>query len=114
MIVAAAAKQWKVAPETVTVAKGVVTSGSNSATLGQLAAAAAVEAVPEKPKLKDASAFTLIGKEGVPRLDSPMKTVANKIYTQDVQLPGMLVATLRRPPRFGGTVKSVDDRRRVT
>lgn len=108
MIVAAAAKRWGVAPETVAVAKGVVSSGAHSATLGALAAEAAQVPVPAEPKLKTPDQFTYIGKS-FPRVDSVPKTTAARLYTQDVQLPDMLVATLARPPRFGGTVKSVDD-----
>lgn len=108
MIVEAAAKRWGVAPETVTVSKGVVASGDNRATLGALAADAAKVPVPAEPKLKSADQFVYIGKS-FPRLDSVEKTTGARLYTQDVQLPDMLVATLARPPRFGGTVKSVDD-----
>ncbi len=109
MITQAAAKRWGVAPETVKVAKGVVSSGTNSATLGELATEAAAIPVPKEPKLKTPDQFTYIGKS-FPRLDSVAKTTGARIYTQDVQLPDMLVATLARPPKFGGTVKSVDDK----
>ncbi|WP_439541700.1 molybdopterin cofactor-binding domain-containing protein [Hyphomicrobium sp.] len=109
MIVQAAAKRWGVAAESVKIAKGVVTSGSNSATLGELAKDAATFPVPADPTLKTPDQFTYIGKS-FPRLDSKAKTTGARIYTQDVQMPGMLVATLARPARFGGVVKSVDDK----
>jgi len=109
MIVEAAAKRWGVAADTIKVEKGVVTSGSNKATLGELAKEAAAVPVPAEPKLKTPDQFTYIGKS-FPRLDSVAKTTGARIYTQDVQLPGMLVATLARPPRFGAKVKSVDDK----
>ncbi len=45
MLVAAAAKQWKVAPESIVVKSGVLTHSSGKrATFGQLAAAAAIDA----------------------------------------------------------------------
>jgi isoquinoline 1-oxidoreductase beta subunit len=109
MLVAAAAARWGVAPDAVTVAKGVVTAGDHSATLGELATEAAKQPVPADPKLKDAKDFVYIGKS-FPRLDSVAKTTGAKLYTQDVQLPGMLVAVMAHAPRFGGTVKSVDDK----
>jgi isoquinoline 1-oxidoreductase beta subunit len=109
MIVEAAAKRWGVAADTVKVEKGVVTSGSNKATLGELAKEAAAVPVPVEPKLKTPEQFTYLGKS-FPRLDSVAKTTGARIYTQDIQLPGMLVATLARSPKFGGTVKSVDDK----
>lgn len=108
MIVEAAAKRWGVDAGTITIAKGVVASGAHSATLGDLAVEAATFRVPADPKLKTPDQFTYIGKS-FPRLDSASKTRGERLYTQDVQLPGMLVATLARPPRFGGAVKSVDD-----
>ena len=109
MIVEAAAKRWNVGADTVRIEKGVVSSGTHKATLGELAKDAAAMPVPADPKLKTPEQFTYIGKS-FPRLDSVGKTTGARIYTQDVQLPGMLVATLARPPRFGGTVKSVDDK----
>ena len=109
MIVEAAAKRWGVSADSITVANGEVSSGNHKATLGDLAKEAASVAVPAEPKLKTAEQFTYIGKS-FPRLDSVAKTTGARIYTQDVQLPGMLVATLARPPKFGGTVKSVDDK----
>jgi isoquinoline 1-oxidoreductase subunit beta len=109
MIVDAAAKRWSVDAGTVTVAKGIVASGTHSATLGDLAAEAAAFPVPAEPKLKTPDQFTYIGKS-FPRLDSAGKVRGERLYTQDVQLPDMLVATLARSPRFGGTVKSVDDK----
>ncbi|WBT36221.1 xanthine dehydrogenase family protein molybdopterin-binding subunit [Hyphomicrobium sp. DMF-1] len=109
MLVEAAAKRWGVDAASVKVAKGVVSSGANSATFGELAKDAASMAVPADPKLKTADEFVYIGKS-FPRLDSVQKTTGARIYTQDVQLPGMLVATLARSPRFGGTVQSVDDK----
>mgnify|MGYP001199881511 CR=1 FL=1 len=108
MIVDAAAKRWGVGADSVKIEKGVVSSGNHTATLGELAKEAAAVPVPAEPKLKTPDQFSYIGKS-FPRLDSVAKTTGARIYTQDVQLPGMLVATLARPPKFGGTVKSVDD-----
>jgi isoquinoline 1-oxidoreductase beta subunit len=109
MIVDAAAKRWGVDAATIKVSRGAVSSGSNTATLGELAKEAAAIPVPTDPKLKTPEQFVYIGKS-FPRLDSVSKTSGAKLYTQDVQLPGMLVATLARSPRFGGTVKSVNDK----
>lgn len=109
MIVEAAAKRWGVPADSITVANGEVSSGNHKATLGDLVKEAATVTVPAEPKLKTTEQFTYIGKS-FPRVDSVAKTTGARIYTQDVQLPGMLVATLARPPKFGGTVKSVDDK----
>lgn len=108
MLVAAAAKSWGVKPEAVSVSKGVVSAAGKSATFGALAEAAAKESVPLVVNVKQPSQFTLMGKEGVHRLDNVPKTSGAPLYTQDVKLPGMLVAVLARPPRFGGKPKSFD------
>ena len=79
-----------------------------SASFGDLAAAAASFTPPEEPVLKDPSQFTLIGTH-VPRLDSAAKTDGTAQFTIDVERPGMLVAAIAHPPRFGATLKSVDD-----
>ncbi len=107
MLVEAAAKAWKSDPAKITVAKGIVTDGTNKATFGELATAASKLPVPEKPKLKEPKDFTYIGKS-FPRLDQKAKVNAQPVFTQDVQLPGMRVAVIARPPRFGGKPGAVD------
>jgi isoquinoline 1-oxidoreductase beta subunit len=108
MLVAAAAKQWNVAPESVAVKDGMLTHPSGKrATFGQLAAAAAAMQVPATVKLKEAKDFVLIGKSA-PRKDSRAKSNGTALFTQDVKLPGMLTALVAHPPRFGARVKSYD------
>jgi isoquinoline 1-oxidoreductase beta subunit len=108
MLVAAAAKRWKVAPESITVKDGVVTHPSGQrATFGQLAAEAATMPVPATVTLKEPKDFTLIGKSA-PRKDSRAKSNGTAMFTQDVNLPGMLTAVVAHPPRFGARVKSFD------
>ena len=109
MLVAAAAERWKVAPDTVTVSRGVVLHqpSNRRASFGSLAAAAAKQPVPQEVKLKDAKDFADIGRRA-PRTDSRAKSNGTAIYTQDVKLPGMLTALVAHPPRFGGKVKSFD------
>jgi isoquinoline 1-oxidoreductase beta subunit len=107
MLVAAAAKQWNVSESSIAVKDGVVSSGARKATLGELAAAAANEAVPTAIKLKDAKNFVLIGKHA-PRKDSRAKSNGTAQFTADVKLPDMLTALVAHPPRFGARVKSFD------
>ena len=109
MLVAAATRLWKVPAGEVSVRDGVVAhvKSGRQASFGQLAEAAAKETVPAEVRLKDPGEFRLIGKH-VPRKDSADKTTGRAQFTQDVQLPGMLVAVVAHPPRFGGTVKSFD------
>jgi isoquinoline 1-oxidoreductase beta subunit len=109
MLVAAAARQWKVPAEEISVSDGVVmhAQSQRKASFGQLANAAANEQVPSDVKLKDPKDFKLIGKQA-PRKDSFAKTNGTARFTQDVHLPGMLTAVVAHPPRFGGKVKSFD------
>ena len=110
MLVAAAAQRWGVPAGEISVSQGVVShAGSGrSAGFGDLVEAAASLPVPEQVQLKDPKDFKLIGKRELRRKDSPSKTDGSAIFTQDFKLPGMLVAMVAYPPRFGGVPRSVD------
>jgi isoquinoline 1-oxidoreductase subunit beta len=110
MLVAAAAKNWNVPAGEITVSEGVVAhaGAGQRATFGELAAAAAQQRVPQEVPLKDPSAFKIIGREKLPRLDSPAKSTGQQQFAIDVSLPGMMTAVVLRPPRFGGKVASID------
>ncbi|BAL26186.1 xanthine dehydrogenase family protein molybdopterin-binding subunit [Azoarcus sp. KH32C] len=110
MLVQAAAERWRVPADEISVKAGVVSHARSGrkARFGELAEAASLLQVPQQVKLKDPKDFTLIGRH-VPRKDSVAKTTGRAQFTQDVKLPGMLVAVVAHPPRFGATVKSVDD-----
>jgi len=107
MLVAAAAAEWKVPAAEIKVSKGIISHGKHSSSFGALVAKASVLPVPQKPKLKDPKDFQLIGKT-IPRKDSNEKTSGKAIYTQDIQLPGMLTALVVYPPQLFGKVKKVD------
>lgn len=107
MLVAAAAAEWKVPAEEIRVSKGIISHGQHSSSFGALVAKAALLPAPQKPALKDPKDFQLIGKT-IPRKDSNEKTNGTAIYTQDIQLPGMLTALVAYPPQLFGKVKKVD------
>jgi isoquinoline 1-oxidoreductase beta subunit len=111
MLVSAAAAQWKVSPAECTVSKGVITHGPSKRTLryGQVAAEAAKLTPPDAKaiKLKDPKDWTIAGKS-VRRLDIPDKVLGKPVFGVDVQLPGMLHASIVQCPVFLGRVKSVD------
>ncbi|WP_264050936.1 xanthine dehydrogenase family protein molybdopterin-binding subunit [Methylobacterium flocculans] len=111
MLVAAAAEKWKVPASEITVESGTVRhpASNRQARFGELAEAAAAQPVPKEPRLKNASQFKLIGSK-LPRLDSAAKTDGTAIYSLDIRRPGQLTAVVAHSPRFGGTVKSVDDK----
>jgi len=110
MLVTAAAQQWKVDPASCQAAKGIVTHAATGKKLsyGELADAAAKVPVPAKVTLKDPKNFTLIGTPAK-RLDSPEKVNGTAMYSIDVRLPGMKIATLAESPVLGGKVASLDD-----
>ncbi len=109
MLVEAAARQWNVEAASCHVDKGVVIHGATGrrATYGSLANAAAQLTAPADVPLKDAKAFTLIGKP-TRRLDTPSKTNGTAQFGLDVSVPGMLTAVVARPPVFAGKVAKFD------
>jgi isoquinoline 1-oxidoreductase subunit beta len=109
MLLSAAAAQWHVPVEELTVEKGSIyhSSSKRQATFGSLVAKASALPVPETVKLKDAKDFKLIGQQ-IPRVDVGAKTNGTAQFTVDFALPGMLVALLKRAPQFGATVKGFD------
>lgn len=109
MLVSAAAKRWNVGAADIVVRDSVVSHAASGrkASFGELALDAANETVPAEVKLKDPKDFRLIGKQAK-RKDSSAKTNGTAQFTQDVFLPGMLVAVVAHPPQFGATVKSFD------
>ncbi|MBL8481441.1 MAG: xanthine dehydrogenase family protein molybdopterin-binding subunit, partial [Rhodocyclaceae bacterium] len=111
MLVAAAAESWQVPRGTVSVREGVVMHepSGRRANFGELAAAAAAQPVPERLFLKNPGEYTLIGKP-LARTDNRAKVTGAARYTQDLQLPGMLVALVQHAPRFGARVAGFDDK----
>lgn len=107
MLIAAAAEQWKVAPESCTTAAGVVRHGSKRATYASLASAAARQPVPKKVTLKAPADYKIIG-QGKARIDAVATVKGQKRYGIDMRLPKQQVALLMRAPTFGGQVASFD------
>ncbi|MGE8358645.1 molybdopterin cofactor-binding domain-containing protein [Pseudomonas sp.] len=110
MLVGAAAQRWGVPASEISVSEGVVSHAASGrkAGFGELVEAAAQLPVPQQVQLKDPKDFKLIGKVELRRKDSRDKTDGSAIFTQDFKLPGMLVAVVAYPPRFGGVPRSVD------
>ena len=110
MLRQAAADEWGVPVDTVETEPGVVIHRPTGRRLayGQLVDRAQRLPVPQNPKLKTPDQFRYIGKN-LHRLDTPEKVTGRGIYGMDVQVPGMLVASIERPPVVsGGKVVSVD------
>ncbi len=110
MLVEAAAVRWGVEPASCRAEAGKVVHAASGRTLGYgaLAAAAGRLSVPQDPPLKDPTDFRLLGTK-VARLDTPSKVNGRAVFGMDVRLPGLLFATVARPPVVGGKVTGFDD-----
>ncbi|HKE15982.1 MAG TPA: molybdopterin cofactor-binding domain-containing protein [Kofleriaceae bacterium] len=111
LLVAAAAKAWSAAPEQCRTERGaVIHRDGRRLGYGELAAQAASMKRPRGPiPLKSPAEFRLIGRP-LRRIDTPDKVSGAAGFGIDVQVPGMLVATVLRPPVHGATLATVDDR----
>ncbi|MBX9797278.1 molybdopterin cofactor-binding domain-containing protein [Sphingomonas sp.] len=109
MLVAAAAKQWGVAADTLTTGHAMVRdpASGRSATYAALAPVAATMPAPNLAtiKLKDAKDFRIIG-QPVKGVDTARIVSGQPLYALDVAQPGMLYAAIESCGAFGGTLKS--------
>ena len=110
MLVSAAAEEWSVPVEEITVVKGRIrhTATDRESGFGALADKAAQQMAPAEPKLKDPKDFALIGRD-TPKLDTFAKSTGQAVFTLDVLADNMLVAVVKHPDHFGAAVKSLDD-----
>jgi isoquinoline 1-oxidoreductase beta subunit len=106
MLIAAAAKRWKVDAASCIADNGAVIHRATNRRFrfGELVDAAAKLPVPANVKLKDTKDFKLIGKPQH-RVDSRAKVTGKAQFSVDTRLPGMLTAVVARSPYFGGTLK---------
>jgi isoquinoline 1-oxidoreductase subunit beta len=115
MLVAAAAKQLGASPDDLSVSESKVTHSPSGRylTFGQLAAAAAKEQVPAKPRLRTQKELLLIG-QPLDRLDVPLKVDGSARFGLDLEAPNMLYAAVRHGPAYGSTVAAIDDAKAKT
>jgi isoquinoline 1-oxidoreductase beta subunit len=112
MLMQAAADQWKVPVDELTVKDGVISHAASkrSTTYGKVAAAAAKLTPPDPKsiKLKEPKDWKIAGK-ALQRLDTADKLNGSKVYSIDLKLPGMLHAAIKQCPVFGGKLVSFDE-----
>ncbi len=109
MLVTAAAARWKVPASECTVADGVIShrrSGRRTS-YGSVAMRAGKLEAPKDAPIKDPKDWTIAGRS-VRRFDIPDKVLGKPVFGVDVQLPGMLMASIVQSPVFLGKVKGVD------
>ena len=109
MLIEAAAKEWGVPAAECKAAKSIITHvpSNRSTSYGKVAVAAAKLEPPKEVKLKAASDWTIAG-QPLKRLDTVAKLNGSQIYGADLKLPGMLTATIKDCPVFGGKLASFD------
>jgi len=107
MLLAAASESWGVPAASLKAENGVISGGGKSAGYGEFFDAAMKGTVPEAVTLKDPKAFKLIGKP-TGLVVSQAKSSGTQAYGMDVQLPGMAVAVIQRPPVFNGKISKLD------
>ncbi len=113
MMIAAAAKQWGVTPDSCRAEQGAVVHGASGRKAGYgelatLAAALPADAVNAKElKLKTPAEYKIVGKP-TRRLDTPAKVSGKPIFGIDVVVPDMRYAAVRHSPVFGGECANFD------
>ncbi len=109
VLLEAAAKQWGVPVNELTVSKGIVEyqAGNKKIGYGELAADAVKIEVPEEVTLKDIKDFKII-RTARENVDGPGIVTGKPLFGLDYKKKGMLIATIEHPPAFGMKIKSLD------
>jgi isoquinoline 1-oxidoreductase subunit beta len=112
MLEQAAARTWNVPVNEVAARNHAVVHENSGRSLGfgELAATARTLPVPDAASLqfKKAEAYRYVGKP-IPSVDLDDIVKGKGIYGADVVRPGMVFASIVRPPVLGSTLTSVDD-----
>lgn len=107
MLVAAAAREWGVAPgECRTEDGAVIHANGKKALYGELVAKAA-GSTPGEIRLKEPKDFKLIGTPQ-PRRDSASKVNGTAVFGLDPRPEGLVYAAVKMSPTIGGTIRKID------
>jgi isoquinoline 1-oxidoreductase beta subunit len=112
MLEQSAAARWSVPVTEVKAANHFVvhTGSGRKLGYGELVESASKLSLPAKGsvRLKQASEFRYIGKD-LPMIDREDLCMGQGTFGMDAKLPGMVYASIERPPVFGGKLKAFDD-----
>lgn len=109
MLISAAAQSWNVPASECEAVDSIIThkpSGKKTS-YGRVADAAAQLPVPENIKLKDPKDWQIAGKAKM-RVDTHEKLNGSLVFGADIQMDGMVNASVRQCPIRGGTLKGFD------
>jgi len=110
MLVEAAAEQWGIDGKKCSAREGTVLHpDGRSLSYGQLVESAGKRPMPDNPTLKKPEAYRIIGTPKQ-RLDIPDKVMGKTVFGMDFTVPGMCIAVVARPPRYGATLQSYDEK----
>jgi isoquinoline 1-oxidoreductase beta subunit len=110
MLVEAAAEQWEIPKKKCVTKDGkVMHPDGRSISYGQLTESAGKRLVPEIPPLKNPKDYRIIGTPKA-RMDIPDKVMGKTVYGIDFTLPGMCIAVVARPPHYGASYESYDEK----
>ncbi len=112
MLVAAAASEWGVDPGECTTGPSVVKHGHKQLGYGELAAAASLGKPPKAPVWKDPADYRIVGTD-LRRVELRDKVTGAATFGIDTRLPGMVYASVRQCPVFGGDSPSLGNREDV-
>ena len=109
----AVAEKWKVPVAELTTDKSTIThkKSGRKISYGEVVAFATVPAEPPKiseADLKKPAQFKLIGRKDIGRSDVPSKVNGSAKYGIDVQVPGMVYASVLQAPMEGAKSKDVN------
>lgn len=110
MLTRAAAESWQVSVDECVAVQGVVTHQPSGRTMGygDLAERASGLEPAAEVVLKTPEEFRLIGRS-TPKKDAAAKSSGAAVFGLDVQLPGMLVASVRHVPVHGAQMTGVNE-----
>ena len=105
MLLEAAAREWEVSVDDLTVDAGVIaeTGGERTIGYGDIAAKAVGIEIPEEVALKEPKDFKLIGR-AQKNVEGPKLVTGQPLFGLDFHRDGMLLAMIEHPPAFGMTV----------
>jgi isoquinoline 1-oxidoreductase len=111
ILIELASERLGVDPGQLVIRNGVVMDRNNSkrqVSYGQLAQGKTIERhLIRKASVKQVSQYSIVGKSE-PRKDAVAKVTGKAQYAADIRFPGMLNASILRPPAHGAKLKRVD------